>query len=202
MEKSENIKNQLLKSALKEFAQNGYDKASLTNIAVNVGSSKGAIYWYFKNKVDLFGQTLIAEFVEYDEYLKQRIANSDSSIETLKLIYFHSAQYFLQNRNYCHLLFLAMSNKLPKGEEKVSVFLMNTEEQYFNFLLDIVRDGLKSNELRINEPYHIVISFGIMLDGIIMQILLNQPESEIRKGLDFSWKIFSDGIAQKDWGKF
>jgi AcrR family transcriptional regulator len=62
----EDVKTRIIENALEQFAQYGYKKTSLDDIVQNVGISKGTIYNYFKNKEDLFKQTVI---VEYDNML-------------------------------------------------------------------------------------------------------------------------------------
>ena len=44
----------LLQSAKKEFIEKGYMKASLRNICKDVGVTTGALYFFFKDKDDLF----------------------------------------------------------------------------------------------------------------------------------------------------
>ena len=44
----------LLKSAKKEFLQKGFMQASLRNICKNAGVTTGALYFFFKDKEDLF----------------------------------------------------------------------------------------------------------------------------------------------------
>lgn len=43
----------LLAAAAEEFAERGYEGASLNRIVERAGSSKGSIYYYFENKADL-----------------------------------------------------------------------------------------------------------------------------------------------------
>jgi len=47
-------RDQLLEAAAREFAQHGYDGASLNRILAAAGVSKGAAYYYFDDKADLF----------------------------------------------------------------------------------------------------------------------------------------------------
>ena len=43
----------ILESALDIFSEKNFSNASLTEIAANVGLTKGALYWHFRNKNDL-----------------------------------------------------------------------------------------------------------------------------------------------------
>lgn len=47
-------RNQLLDAAEKVFFEKGFGQTSLMDIAEAAGLSRGAIYWHFKNKTDLF----------------------------------------------------------------------------------------------------------------------------------------------------
>lgn len=47
-------RNQLLEAAEVVFYNKGYSQTTLMDVAKHVGMTRGAIYWHFKNKVDLF----------------------------------------------------------------------------------------------------------------------------------------------------
>ncbi|HXV05482.1 MAG TPA: TetR/AcrR family transcriptional regulator [Solirubrobacterales bacterium] len=47
-------REQLLDAATRVFAQRGYQGASMNEIAAEAGFSKGALYWNFESKEDLF----------------------------------------------------------------------------------------------------------------------------------------------------
>ncbi len=51
-------RQKILDAALGEFAARGYERASLTRILEAAGISKGALYYYFDDKADLFGTVL------------------------------------------------------------------------------------------------------------------------------------------------
>lgn len=48
-------KNNLMIAAKEEFMQLGFQKASLRNICKNAGVTTGALYFFFRDKEDLFG---------------------------------------------------------------------------------------------------------------------------------------------------
>lgn len=47
-------RNQLLEAAEAIFYNKGYSQTTLMDIAKHVGMTRGAIYWHFKNKAELF----------------------------------------------------------------------------------------------------------------------------------------------------
>lgn len=51
-------RDELLSAALRVFARRGYREASVDEIAAEAGYSKGAVYWHFSGKADLFAALL------------------------------------------------------------------------------------------------------------------------------------------------
>ena len=54
MKQDKETRNKLLESARAEFLEKGYMKASLRTICKNAGLTTGALYFFFKDKDDLF----------------------------------------------------------------------------------------------------------------------------------------------------
>ena len=52
-------RERILEAAAKEFAANDYDSASLNRILEKAGISKGAAYYYFDDKADLYATTVL-----------------------------------------------------------------------------------------------------------------------------------------------
>jgi AcrR family transcriptional regulator len=59
-------REQLLQAAARVFAKNGYSGASINAIAAEAGFSKGAVYWHFASKEELF-------FALLDERIDRRL---------------------------------------------------------------------------------------------------------------------------------
>lgn len=57
-QKSEVTRADLLDAATAEFARRGFQKASLRKICADAGVTTGALYFFFKNKEDLFREVI------------------------------------------------------------------------------------------------------------------------------------------------
>lgn len=53
----EETRERLLRAAAEEFADRGYEGASINRIIQRSGMSKGSVYYYFEDKADLFSTT-------------------------------------------------------------------------------------------------------------------------------------------------
>jgi TetR/AcrR family acrAB operon transcriptional repressor len=63
-------RNRILDAAEHVFFDKGVAHTSLADIAQQAGVTRGAIYWHFENKVDLFGAMLERVLLPIDELLK------------------------------------------------------------------------------------------------------------------------------------
>lgn len=87
----------ILEAAAKEFAGKGYENASLNRILLNAGLSKGAAYYYFDDKADLFMTTVThySQLVMRDVAIDVDALTADNFWEKLTEIYrqqFHQAK--------------------------------------------------------------------------------------------------------------
>ncbi len=104
----------LLQSAKKEFIEKGYMKASLRNICKDAGMTTGALYFFFKDKDDLFRGVvggplrelqavlethMLAELEELKHYTPDRRVNLEDDIavaeETVRILFKYKEEYEL-----------------------------------------------------------------------------------------------------------
>ena len=90
MDNEKETKKKLLECAMKEFTEKGYMKASIRNICKEAGVTTGALYFFFKDKEDLFGN-LVAETlyglnqIIEQHFIEEAIATEDKDVVELLL---------------------------------------------------------------------------------------------------------------------
>ena len=75
---------QLLAAAQRVFAEKGVSRTSLQDIALAAGASRGAIYWHFKNKADLFNAMMECAILPIEQAMQQ-IGNDAAQDPLLEL---------------------------------------------------------------------------------------------------------------------
>ena len=94
-------REQLLTAASRVFARSGYHGASMNEIATEAGFSKGALYWNFASKEDLF----FALLDELDEHLRELISLSATADKDATTELSHDLSATLENAHDVVLLF-------------------------------------------------------------------------------------------------
>ena len=70
-EDAEETRHQLLEAAQRVFAEKGVSRTSLQDIAQAAGVTRGAIYWYFKNKAELFNAMMDSAVLPMEQAMQQ-----------------------------------------------------------------------------------------------------------------------------------
>jgi TetR/AcrR family acrAB operon transcriptional repressor len=77
----------ILDAAVQEFCEHGVAATSLTDIATAAGVTRGAIYWHFKNKVDLFNEVWELSESKIDDFeLEYQAKYPDNPLRILREI--------------------------------------------------------------------------------------------------------------------
>ena len=83
MENEKETKKKLLECAMKEFSEKGYMKASLRNICKEAGVTTGALYFFFKDKEDLFGSLVSGPLSQLEKLLDEHFTEEIAVTEEL-----------------------------------------------------------------------------------------------------------------------
>lgn len=177
--------------SLKHFAKNGYEGASLAQIAEDVGIKKQSIYTHFKGKDDLFLQLLrdaseneirfVTNFIEFNktrpvkeflyDFLLQcidRYKKNDSNKFWIRTAFFPPN----------HLNDIVMKN--------VNEYLDKVQE----LLISIIKKAMDEGELgsKISDKRAAAAFLGI-LDGILVEMVYGGVE-RLQKRLTASWSVY------------
>jgi AcrR family transcriptional regulator len=96
-EDAEETKHKLLMSALDVFSEKGYSSATLNDIAVHAGTTRGAIYWHFDSKEDLVA-SLLREMKEREEHIVAKTVPECSSLDDLQKHFVERARVLTQDK--------------------------------------------------------------------------------------------------------
>lgn len=116
----------ILESAMKEFAENGYEQASTNRIVKEAGIGKGMLFYYFKSKRDLYEYLLAYSMdIVVNEYFQLIDTNETDFIERLM----QAAEVKMQVQKAYKHVFNFMGTFLLKKGEKLPGKLQNRYEE-------------------------------------------------------------------------
>lgn len=185
-------------AALKYFTIHGYEGASLSLIAEEVGMKKQSIYAHFKGKDDLFLKVLRdAKEAELSSKL-QYFSKVDSKNPEKDLYGFLQLIIDLFQKNEHLKFWLRMSFFPPAHLEKaIAQEVMDIEEKVQAILERKFQDWI--NAKLIVEEAAITPTFAFLgvVDSIMLELVYGNDEKRLNDKLASSWKVFWRGISQK-----
>lgn len=84
----------LIESAIEQFALRGVSETTLTDIADAAGVTRGAVYWHFNNKNELFNE-IWREQIPFRDIIEHRLiqCEKDNPLEYMRALFISSLVY-------------------------------------------------------------------------------------------------------------
>jgi AcrR family transcriptional regulator len=138
-------RQEILQAALKRFAHNGYSAASVQQIVDDARVSKPSLYYYFKDKAELF-QALVDEAHDERYRLIQAAAEGSADLKT-QLVEILAALFDYQQNNR-ELMRIAFATAFAApGEVPEGLRYSDKCERNFEFIHSLMKKGLAAGIL-------------------------------------------------------
>ena len=190
--------NEIKEAALKYFTIHGYEGASLSLIADEVGMKKQSIYAHFKGKDDLFLQVLRdAKETELSSKL-QYFSKVDSKNPEKDLYGFLQLVIDLFQKNEHIKFWLRMSFFPPAHLEKeIGQEVIDIEEKVQAILECKFQDWINAKLIVEDAAITPTYAFLGVVDSILLELVYGNDEKRLKDKLAASWKVFWRGISQE-----
>lgn len=146
MGKEKETRTKLIQSVRQEFLEKGYMKASLRTICKNAGVTTGALYFFFKDKDDLFDavvggpiQEIYKMMQAHFEDEKNMVANGNGFTPSAQ----ESTEHMLTTAQVIHQMYLhredillALTKSQGTKYENVADWFIDTAEKHYRLMAD------------------------------------------------------------------
>lgn len=185
----------IMSVALRHFARNGYEGASLADIATEVGIKKPSIYNHFKGKDDLF-MAVYQEAAKRELYFVEAYLKPDRNVQLDgQLMGFLSGYKERYEQEEDTKFFLRMSFFPPVHLQQQS---MKLSLSYIDQMADQAKvlfksakeDGLIHADVTIEQATG---AYMAVLDSIFVEMLYGDHDHLMRR-LEAAWHVFWRGV--------
>ena len=162
-------KERILNTALHLFAANGYEAVSVSDIAAELGMTKGALYKHYKNKRDIFDSIVERMYqidaqrsMEYEVPLEKHEADPEPyenvSVESIKK-YTVSQFVFWTRDSFASDFRRMLSLERYRGAETAVLYSSCFTAGPVAYMQDIFREMIKNGILREADPKQLAAEF-------------------------------------------
>ncbi len=158
---------QIMETALKLFATEGYGHTSIAMLATKAGISKGLMYNYFDSKEALLGAILEHGMAEYLDLFDP---NHDGILESEELVDFVGKVFATMREHKEFWIFFISVIMQPKVKEHLKDQpIIGYIEQFMSMLLDyFTKKGFE-------DPYLEVVTFSALIEGFGVLMIYADP---------------------------
>ncbi|MCA1026573.1 TetR/AcrR family transcriptional regulator [Cytobacillus sp. FSL W7-1323] len=161
----EERKEQIMKAAMKVFAENGIKLTKISMIAKEAGISHGLVYHYFQSKEEVLFESLewsvaLGESQAFLEKLKQEERTPVQKIHKFTTFALTSGS----NHVFRVIQHLEHSENVP---QHILAVYKNIGQMYIEFFLPIFIEGQQLGEIMAGDPEELVGLFLTVISGIM-----------------------------------
>jgi AcrR family transcriptional regulator len=191
-------RTRILDAATRVFAEQGYANASLEKVAAAAGMTKGAVYWHFASKQDLFlaiiERNLSQQLRQLPGQIEQMLVNNDP--EAALANWLKSQFDCLEAGEGGAMLFLEFvtSSREPEVREKLQTLYGRSIDAIGAFLTEVQRKGYMADGF---DPQYVGILVDALLKGIVIEWLIDPTRCRLEPLLDNAARMLWRGLAPR-----
>ncbi len=201
-EEAEKTRLALLKAALSVFSQKGYAATTLEDVAKEAGMTRGAIYWHFGSKAELYSALLAEYSARGGEIVQAAVAEGGSMVEILRRI-------------FIRLLIAVESDPALRAVMEINLFkteyspelsdTLSMQVENGRILLSgisqAMEQGIEAGELRSDmEAEDLARAFIAFQNGVLHLWLIDPVAFDLGARAPQMAEILIQGISQKAAG--
>jgi len=188
----------VLKAALSVFSAKGYAAATLDDVAAAAKVTRGAIYWHFKGKADLYN-TLVEEMsARGASVVQQAVAEGGTLIDILRRVFINQCSLIEDDKEARAVMELAlfktgMDPDLQAGRKKQ----IEAGNALIAGIADAMKMGIGQGILRDDiDPMDMARAFLAFENGAIQQWLASPKSFSLKKSAESFADILIKGLQK------
>lgn len=171
------MKEKIIKESIRLFLKKGFKGTSIQDIVDALDLTKGAFYWYFKSKKDLFYEILgIYETDFIDPLISYMKTQQGDFLKLFRAYHRYINEFAAKNWEIC-VLFVTLSAELAGSGTEEERRIKSIHEKYLAFVEDILQKGNLEGRLKESMQTrllsHVIVAFHT---GILLQWYLYRSE--------------------------
>lgn len=186
-------KQQILDAALRVIVHKGFDQSRVDDIVQDAGISKGAIYWYYGSKKEIYLSLVNHWVLKYSATLNHIIEEDSPASQQLNdLFRFFVDQYEQDPTVFKAIIeFWSMSGRDEDFHKKIQ----KVYTEFLNLIETILIHGKTSGEFFLDGTRTAALSIMINIEGIIWFTLFEVEDIRVRNYIETISRFIVAGLT-------
>ncbi len=159
---NDNMRSSIIEAAKELFAKFGYKKTTMEDIAIALRKGKSSLYYYFKNKEEIFQAVIESEEKHLFSKLNEIVNTKMEPREKFTQYVITRMETILELDNYMK----ALNDEMLTNYEFLSRLKLSTEKQEAALLTKILEEGTTSNTFQVKNIPMAAVAIATALKGM------------------------------------
>ena len=191
-------RQRIIASAATVFARKGYHGASLDQVAADAGLTKGAVYWHFQSKSDLFLALLDARFQRDMSEMAVKVDaahNQADPFDSLKLVLLQLADKIESDRDWPRLFLEFLGHAREDAVHQRIGAIYRQSYAWSQTLLDDLRQRGRCNQHA--DSFVASVFWGALVDGLVLAWLANPQLIDLKQLMPQIAELVWQGVGPR-----
>ena len=187
----------IAQAAKEVFAERGYQRATLEEIAQRAGMAKATIYLYYRNKDDLFLH-VVEELVNLVmAATAQEAITAKPPLAKLSSMVRAKVEFYERERAFFRIYLSEKQGQevAPKTPHKKAIREMYL--QGVRTLAGVVQEGIDAGVLRPMDSQRLAFFLQEMISNVLEQRILGHSDTSVEADVELLLSLFLDGARQR-----
>lgn len=198
-EEAEQTRKDILQAALNMFCDKGYTRTTFDDIAKSIGLTKGAIYWYFRNKPDILKALMLEDFQKTEQMLNALFPEV-KTFSDMKKYFMTIAEMIDNDANFRKFLFFIIYQMewsiglVNAFSDIIAEFRKRPQKIIENVLINAQKSGQISSSIDITSATSTILA---MWNGLLYRKIGKDLEGSTVQAVSYSFDLITDALLSR-----
>ena len=195
MAKKTEIRTRILNTAQEVFIRYGYGKATMDDIAREMGKGKSSIYYYFTSKEDIFKEVIGKELLSMKTRIFNEVSKQEDAREKLK-VYVVERMHGLKSLKD---LYNVLRTEFTAQRDYIDQTRQQTDQEEITIVTGILDKGVKDGIFHLEDTVLTSIAIVTALKGMEIPLLITETGGDnlLEQRLDRLLDVLFFGIIKR-----
>jgi AcrR family transcriptional regulator len=191
--KKDEIRRGIVSVAAKIFTRYGFRKTTMDEISKATNKGKSTIYYYFKNKEEIFRAVVEKEAEELKKDLYDAIDQVDDPIEKLRTYVLFRMNKLNTLTNY----YAALKHEYLDHLDFIEKIRNEYDKNEIIVLRSILQSGIDQAKFSVEDPELAAVAIATAMKGLEIPLFINKEHGNIEDRLDNLINFLFYGLVKR-----
>lgn len=189
-------RKEIIDSAVKIFAEKGFQNTTIDEIAKSANIAKGTVYIYFNNKLELF-LSLINEGIEdIFSITKGILTEKRNYLERLESLIHAQFTFYQENEDFFKIFVSERSRFFSEVKIELKKEIIKKYQSQIDLIAEFIQEGIEKDILRELDPKKAAVSLAGMIHAFMLQWIMSEKRFNLTGTSSFIINLFLQGAKK------